>query len=94
MHLTANIYNANVYNNNNNNFGPKRDEVTGEWRRLHNKELYALYSSPNINFLSSSGRFSFSGRTLLHGVSNNNNNNNNNNDYNKHLLRQVKRHVL
>jgi hypothetical protein len=28
--------------------GPKRDEVTGEWRRLHNKELYALYSSPNI----------------------------------------------
>jgi hypothetical protein len=29
-------------------FGPKRDEVTGEWRRLYNKELYALYSSPNI----------------------------------------------
>jgi hypothetical protein len=29
-------------------FGPKRDEVTGEWRRLHNKELYALYSTPNI----------------------------------------------
>jgi acyl-coenzyme A synthetase/AMP-(fatty) acid ligase len=29
-------------------FGPKRDEVTGEWRRLHKKELYALYSSPNI----------------------------------------------
>jgi hypothetical protein len=29
-------------------FGPKRDEVTGEWRRLHYKELYALYSSPNI----------------------------------------------
>jgi hypothetical protein len=27
-------------------FGPKRDEVTGEWRRLHNKELHALYSSP------------------------------------------------
>jgi hypothetical protein len=26
----------------------RRDEVTGEWRRLHNKELYALYSSPNI----------------------------------------------
>ena len=29
-------------------FVPKRDEVTGERRRLHNKELYALYSSPNI----------------------------------------------
>ena len=29
-------------------FGPKRDEVTGEWRRLHNEELHALYSSPNI----------------------------------------------
>jgi hypothetical protein len=29
-------------------FGPKRDEVTGEWRRLHDKELYALYSSANI----------------------------------------------
>jgi hypothetical protein len=29
-------------------FGPKRDEVTGEWRRLHKKELYALYSSSNI----------------------------------------------
>jgi hypothetical protein len=29
-------------------FGPKRDEVTGKWKRLHNKELYALYSSQNI----------------------------------------------
>jgi hypothetical protein len=29
-------------------FGPKRDEVTVEWRRLHNKERDALYSSPNI----------------------------------------------
>ena len=29
-------------------FEPKRDEVTGEWRRIHNKELYALYSTPNI----------------------------------------------
>jgi len=29
-------------------FGPKRDEVTGEWRRLHNEELNDLYSLPNI----------------------------------------------
>jgi hypothetical protein len=29
-------------------FGPKRDEATGEWRRLHNKELNDLYSPPNI----------------------------------------------
>jgi hypothetical protein len=28
--------------------GPKRSEVTGEWRRLHNEELNNLYSSPNI----------------------------------------------
>jgi hypothetical protein len=29
-------------------FGPKRDEVTGEWRQLHNEELRDLYSSPSI----------------------------------------------
>ena len=29
-------------------FGPKRDEVTGEYRKLHNEELNDLYSSPNI----------------------------------------------
>jgi hypothetical protein len=29
-------------------FGPKRDEVTGEWRKLRNEELHGLYSSPNI----------------------------------------------
>jgi hypothetical protein len=29
-------------------FGPKSDEVTGEWRKLHNKELHDLYSSPSI----------------------------------------------
>jgi len=29
-------------------FGPKRDEVTEEWRKLHSEELNDLYSSPNI----------------------------------------------
>ena len=29
-------------------FGPKRDEVTGKWRKLHNEELSDLYSLPNI----------------------------------------------
>jgi hypothetical protein len=29
-------------------FGPKRDEVTGEWRKLHDEELHDLYSSPSI----------------------------------------------
>jgi hypothetical protein len=29
-------------------FGPKRDEITGEWRKLHNEELHGLYSSPSI----------------------------------------------
>jgi hypothetical protein len=29
-------------------FGPKRDDVTGDWRKLHNEELHNLYSSPNI----------------------------------------------
>ena len=29
-------------------FGAKKDEITGEWRKLHNAELHALYSSPSI----------------------------------------------
>ena len=29
-------------------FGPRRDEVTGEWRKLHNEELNYLYCSPSI----------------------------------------------
>jgi hypothetical protein len=29
-------------------FGPKRDDVTGGWRKLHNEELHNLYSSPSI----------------------------------------------
>jgi hypothetical protein len=30
-------------------FGPRRDEVRRDWRKLHNEELHNLYSSPNIN---------------------------------------------
>jgi hypothetical protein len=32
-------------------FGPKRDEVTGEWRKLHNEEIRDLYSSPRIKWV-------------------------------------------
>ena len=34
-------------------FGTKRDELTGEWRRLHNEELIELYYSPNIRVMKS-----------------------------------------
>jgi hypothetical protein len=42
-------------------FGPKRDEATGEWRRLHNKELNDLYSSLNIIRLIKSRRVEWAG---------------------------------
>jgi hypothetical protein len=29
-------------------FGPKREEVAGDWRRLHNEELHNLYATPNV----------------------------------------------
>jgi hypothetical protein len=48
-------------------FGPKRDEVTGEWRKLHNKELYALYSSPNIIRLIKSRRPRWAGHVARMG---------------------------
>ena len=37
-------------------FGPRRDEVTGEWRTLYKEELTDLYSSPNIIRVTKSGR--------------------------------------
>jgi hypothetical protein len=48
-------------------FGPKRDEVTGEWRRLHNKELYALYSLPNIIRVIKSRRLRWAGHVARIG---------------------------
>jgi hypothetical protein len=48
-------------------FGPKRDEVTGQWRRLHNKELYALYSSPNIIRVFKSRRLRWAGHVACMG---------------------------
>ena len=42
-------------------FGPKRDEVTGEWRKLHNEELNDLYSSPDIVRVIKSRRMRWAG---------------------------------
>ena len=42
-------------------FGPGRDEVTGEWGRLHNEELNDLYSSPNIVRVTKSRRMRWAG---------------------------------
>jgi hypothetical protein len=42
-------------------FGPKRDEGTGEWRKLHNEELRALYSSPSIIRIIKSRRMRWEG---------------------------------
>jgi hypothetical protein len=48
-------------------FGPKRYEVTGEWRKLHNKELHDLYSSPSIIRIIKSRRMRWAGHVAQMG---------------------------
>ena len=48
-------------------FGPRRDEVTGEWRRLHNEELNDLYTSPNIVTVIKSRRMRWAGHVARMG---------------------------
>jgi hypothetical protein len=49
-------------------FGSKRDEVTGEWRKLHNEELHNLYSSPDIIRQVKSRRMKWAGHVARMGV--------------------------
>jgi hypothetical protein len=49
-------------------FGPKRDEVTGEWRKLHNEELNDLYSSPTIVRVMKSRRMRWAGHVARLGA--------------------------
>jgi hypothetical protein len=46
-------------------FGPKRDEVTGGWRKLHNAELHNLYSSPSIIRMMKSMRVRWAGHLAI-----------------------------
>jgi len=48
-------------------FGPKRDEATGDWRKLHNEELNDLYCSPNIVRVIKSRRMRWAGRVARMG---------------------------
>jgi hypothetical protein len=48
--------------------GPKRDEVTGGWRNLHNEELHNLYSSPNVIRMIKSRRIRWAGHVARIGV--------------------------
>jgi hypothetical protein len=48
-------------------FGPRRDEVTGDWRRLHNEELNDLYCSPNIVRVIKSRRMRWAGHVVCMG---------------------------
>jgi hypothetical protein len=49
-------------------FGPKKHEVTGGWRKLHNEELYNLYFSPNIIRMIKSRRMKWTGHVARMGA--------------------------
>jgi hypothetical protein len=48
-------------------FGPKRNEVTGGWKKLHNEELHGLYSSPSIVRVIKARRMSWAGHVAHMG---------------------------
>jgi hypothetical protein len=48
-------------------FGPRRDEVTGDWRKLHNEKLHNFYSSPNIIRMIKSRRIKWAGHIARMG---------------------------
>jgi hypothetical protein len=48
-------------------FGPKKDEVTGDWRKLHNKELHNLHSSPSVIRVTKSRRMRWAGHVARIG---------------------------
>jgi hypothetical protein len=52
-------------------FGPKRDKVTGEWRKLHNEELHDLYTSPSILRRIKSRRMRWTGHVVRMGENRN-----------------------
>jgi hypothetical protein len=49
-------------------FGPKWEEVAGDWRRLHNEELHNLYASPNIIMLNRSRMMMWAGHVARTGA--------------------------
>jgi hypothetical protein len=52
-------------------FGPRRDEATGDWRKLHNEEFYKFCSSPNIIRVIKSRRMRWTGHVARMGETTN-----------------------